>query len=67
MKNKKRGELKMKTLLLYFLIPFMIVGICILVSGIIALKDYYSKQNVNTDFSDLWESLTDSGIVAFIC
>lgn len=57
----------MKTLLLYFLIPFMMIGFCILLGGIIALKDYYSKQNVNTDFSDLWESLTDSGIVAFIC
>ena len=67
MKNKKRGELKMKTLLLYFLIPFMMVGFCVLLGGIIALKDYYSKQNVNKDFSDLWESLTDSGIVAFIC
>lgn len=57
----------MKILLLYFLIPFMMVGFCVLLGGIIALKDYYSKQNVNTDFSDLLESLTDSGIAAFIC
>lgn len=56
----------MKIVLLYFLIPFMMVGFCVLLGGIIALKDYYSKQNVNTDFSDIWESLVDSGIMAFI-
>ena len=55
----------MKTLFIGFSIIVMIVGICVLVWGIITLKDYYSKQNVNTDFSDLWESLTDSGIIAF--
>lgn len=66
MQKIKKEMNKMKTLFIGFLITFMIIGFCILVGGIIALKDYYSKQNVNTDFSDLWESLTDSGIVAFI-
>lgn len=54
----------MKTLFIGFLITFMIIGVCVLVWGIITLKDYYSKHNI--DSSDLWESLTDSGAVAFI-
>lgn len=54
----------MKTLFIGFLITFMIVGVCVLVWGIIILKDYYSKHHI--DFSDIWESLTDSGAAAFI-
>lgn len=54
----------MKIALIYFLIPFMMVGFCVLLGGIIALKDYYLKNHI--DFSDIWESLVDSGIMAFI-
>lgn len=65
MQKIKKEMNKMKTLFIGFLITFMIIGFCILVGGIIALKDYYLKNHI--DFSDIWESLTDSGIVAFIC
>ena len=53
----------MKTLFIGFSIIVMIVGICVLVWGIITLKDYYSKNHIN--FSDIWETLADSGIIAF--
>lgn len=53
----------MKTLFIVFLITVMMVGFCVLVWGIITLKDYYSKNHIN--FSDIWETLADSGIIAF--
>lgn len=53
----------MKTLFIVFLITVMMVGFCVLVWGIITLKDYYSKNHIN--FSDIWESLIDSGIIVF--
>lgn len=56
----------MKIVLLCYLIPFIMVGMFVLVWGITSLKNYYTTGEI-TDFSDLWESLTDSGTVAFIC
>lgn len=53
----------MKTLFIGFLITLMMIGFCVLVGGIITLKDYYSKNHI--DFSDIWETLADSGIIAF--
>ena len=53
----------MKTLFIGFLITLMMIGFCVLVWGIITLKDYYSKNHIN--FSDIWESLIDSGIIVF--
>ena len=53
----------MKTLFIVFLITLMMIGFCVLVWGIITLKDYYSKNHIN--FSDIWETLADSGIIAF--
>lgn len=53
----------MKTLFIGFLITLMMIGFCVLVWGIITLKDYYSKHHINS--SDIWETLIDSGIIAF--
>lgn len=53
----------MKTLFIVFLITVMMVGFCVLVWGIITLKDYYSKNHIN--FSDIWETLIDSSIIVF--
>ena len=47
----------MKTLFIGFLITLMMIGFCVLVWGIITLKDYYSKNHIDFSSSNIEKAL----------